>query len=106
MRKMNSIPPTWTELEEAGYVWESRTNCKYCGKEIEFWRSPAGRWIPVELAPEMGGARMLHTMLCPKIDRFQRQAVKEELEQDVKKLTNKRAGKDRYQRTQARLFKS
>lgn len=103
---MNPIPPTWTELEAAGYIWESRTTCKACAREIEWWRSPAGRWIPIELVAEMGGARMLHTMLCPKIDQFQKQAVKEELEQDVKKLTNKRAGKECYQRTQARLFKS
>jgi hypothetical protein len=102
---MNTIPPTWTELEEAGYVWQSRTTCKLCGKEIEWWRSPAGRWIPVERVQEVHGARMVHTMLCPNADQFQRQAVKEELKQDEKKLTRKRAGKERYRKTQARLFR-
>ncbi len=99
-----TIPPTWTELEEAGYVWQSRTTCKACGREMEWWVSPAGRWLALELAPEMGGARTLHTLLCPKAGQFQRQSVKTQLREDAKKLTNKRGNRERYRKTQARLF--
>lgn len=102
---MNTIPPTWKELEAAGYVWQSRTNCKNCGKEMEWWTSPAGRWIPVELVAEAGGKRMVHTMLCPKADQFQRQAVTEGFKSDEDNLSKKQKGKAKYRKEQTgRLF--
>lgn len=95
---MNTIPPTWKELEAAGFVWQSRTNCKNCGREMEWWKSPSGRWIPVELVAEAGGARMVHTMLCPKADQFQRQAVTDSFQEDEVKMSKKEREKARYRR--------
>jgi hypothetical protein len=95
-----SIPPTWKELEAAGYEWHSRTLCRGCGQEIEWWRTPSGRWMPIELVPEMGGQRMAHWGLCPKADEFRKQAIRSDAK--TVEISKKQEPKD----TQRKLFKS
>ena len=103
---MTTIPPTWTELEAAGYVFEYRTTCRGCGRQIEFWKTPSGRWMPVEICPEMGGQRMAHWGLCPKADEFRRQSVKVDTKQEESQMSKKQKAKAKQQRVPqtGRLF--
>jgi hypothetical protein len=61
---MSAFPPTWEEMHEAGYRFERRTRCRHCSKEIEWWTSPSGRWVPLDHAPEVGIFYVSHWIKC------------------------------------------
>lgn len=45
-----AFPKTDTELVAAGYKHEGTSKCTgpNCGKEIEWWRTPKGKRIPLD----------------------------------------------------------
>ena len=42
------FPRTDTELEAAGYEFENKATCRGCSAEIEWWRTPKGKAIPLD----------------------------------------------------------
>lgn len=64
---------THEELRADGYVYAytRRCNGQGCGAEIEFWKTPNGKWIP--LNPE---TLTPHHATCPDVDRFRRKKKK------------------------------
>lgn len=61
------FPKTETELRAAGYEppKEGSTHCRGCGAEIEFWRTPKGKIIPLD-----AGTLESHWATCPKAKDF------------------------------------
>lgn len=62
-----TFPKTTQEFKEAGYKFESKTHCRGCGAEIEFWLTPKGKHMPLDhdsLEP--------HWARCPKRQEFRK----------------------------------
>lgn len=43
------FPQNLDELVAAGYKFENDARCRYCPLRIEWWITPAGRKIPLEV---------------------------------------------------------
>lgn len=71
-------PATRKALYAAGYQREMHRParpCKVCGVRIEFWRTPDGKLMPVELDPHStpDAPRMLcHFATCPGAEKFRK----------------------------------
>lgn len=62
------FPKTETELRAAGYEPPMMsTKCTGCGAEIEFWRTPKGKQIPLD-----SGTLEPHWSTCPKAEHFRK----------------------------------
>lgn len=62
------FPKTETELRAAGYEPPKKpSKCRGCGAEIEFWRSPKGKLIPLH-----SGTLEPHFATCPKAKEFRK----------------------------------
>jgi hypothetical protein len=66
---MPSIWPYQTDgdLREAGYLFEGRARCRGCQAEIEWWRTPRGKAMPID-----PGTMQPHWATCPKADDFRK----------------------------------
>lgn len=64
---MSPFPRTEKELEAAGYVYENTGRCRACNQEIAWYRTPAGRRMPLE-----EGTMEPHWAKCPQADDFRR----------------------------------
>jgi len=42
------FPKTEMELEAAGYVFEGSGRCRACNQEIAWYRTPAGKRMPLD----------------------------------------------------------
>lgn len=60
-----AFPKTDTELTQQGYEFESKTRCRGCGAEIEFWLTPNGKHIPLD-----PGTLEPHWSTCPNAKDF------------------------------------
>lgn len=54
------FPRTDTGLTAQGYEFEGKTKCKSCHADIEFWRTPKGKHIPLD-----AGTLEPHWSTCP-----------------------------------------
>lgn len=62
------LPTTETGLREAGYEPpEKSSKCSSCKAEIEFWRTPKGRLIPLD-----AGTLVTHFSTCPNADKYRK----------------------------------
>lgn len=57
------------DLTKAGYKFERRRRCygRTCGAEIEEWRTPGGKMIPLD-----AGTLEPHFATCPDVEQFRR----------------------------------
>ncbi len=62
-----AFPTTETELKNQGYVYDNTAKCRGCGSEINWYRTPKGKMIPLD--PELTP----HWSTCPKADQFRRE---------------------------------
>ena len=62
------FPETITDLAQAGYRYESDAACRGCGARIEWWTSPAGKMMPMEV--DNDGNCETHWANCPKAKEF------------------------------------
>ncbi|HLH35993.1 MAG TPA: hypothetical protein VKX41_15075 [Alloacidobacterium sp.] len=44
-----AFPKTLEEMKSFGYRFEGHGNCSSCGAEIEWWTTPHGKKLPVNL---------------------------------------------------------
>lgn len=62
------FPTTEDGLRKAGYEPPNNsTRCQGCGAEIEFWRTPKGKLIPLD-----SGLLTPHWSTCPKARDFRK----------------------------------
>jgi hypothetical protein len=81
-------PKSRTELEELGWTFERRTRCKgeKCRKEIEFWKAPAGQWIPLEqIFKNDPNTLVRHHKFCTDVEQFKQSKQIEEPSPKLKK---------------------
>lgn len=62
-----TFPKTEIELEQAGYEYEGSGKCRACGQEIAWYRTPAGKRMPLE-----EGTLEPHWAKCPNAKDFRR----------------------------------
>ena len=63
------FPRTESELVKAGYEPpKAPSRCRGCGAEIEFWRTPKGKIIPLD-----AGTLEVHWSTCPQAEQFRSQ---------------------------------
>ncbi len=61
------FPQTEKELVLAGYRFEKLSICQGCRRDIEWWRTPAGKLMPLNL-----GTVVPHWSTCLKADQFRK----------------------------------
>ena len=66
------FPPTRDALVAGGYVFSNHARCKGCGQEIEWWTTPRGRKMPLNLMQEGSSAAASHFSDCPDEPLFRR----------------------------------
>ena len=69
-----NFPTTRKSLEEAGYEHTSNAHCRGCGAAMEFWSTPHGRSMPMDLMPQEDSPAISHFATCPEAPRFRRKA--------------------------------
>lgn len=68
-------PATRKALYAAGYgraMAIAARPCKRCGKRIEFWKTPAGGLMPLEVNPDKSGEMLCHFETCPHAAEFRK----------------------------------
>lgn len=69
-----AFPQTVNELNEAGYKYSNHSHCRGCGGLIQWWTTPNGKKIPLEVIRRRGESTMQsHFSSCPKASNFRRQ---------------------------------
>ncbi len=64
-------PKSRVQMEEDGYKFEGRTNCKACRSPIEWWRTTRGKVVPFNPRPNDAYAPMkAHMESCTGKDDF------------------------------------
>lgn len=66
---MSPFPSTLDELRSAGYRFDQYAHCRGCGAVIEWWYTPAGRKMPMDVH---GGKVESHFATCPKAAQFRK----------------------------------
>jgi hypothetical protein len=64
------FPETITELAGAGYRFENDGVCKGCHAKIEWWKSPRGKMLPMDVNGD--GSCKPHWTTCPKAADFRK----------------------------------
>jgi hypothetical protein len=65
-----AFPKTLDELRTAGYKFSVHSHCAGCGAVIEWWITPLGRKMPMDVTDS--GKAEAHWATCPKADRFRK----------------------------------
>lgn len=80
-----TFPATREELTHAGYSPSYTRPCKKCGEMLEFWSTPTGSFMPLEMN-RMTAKRIPHWQVCPFADEFRRK----EKDKDVEKKSEQK----------------
>lgn len=61
------FPRTVAEMTDAGYLYSNDSICRACGAAIEWWVTPRGKKLPVNL-----GTAKPHWATCPQAELFRK----------------------------------
>lgn len=64
------FPETTAELEAAGYKFLNDANCSGCGAAIQWWQTPKGKRMPMDV--DLDGNCESHFSTCPKSKDFRK----------------------------------
>jgi hypothetical protein len=64
------FPETTQELIAAGYKFDNDSHCSGCGASIEWWITPKGKRMPMDVG-ESGNVES-HFSTCPKAKQFRK----------------------------------
>ena len=64
------FPETIDELKAAGYKFLNDSNCRGCGFAIEWWETPKGKKMPMDVLAD--GTCESHWGTCPKAKEFRK----------------------------------
>lgn len=67
-----AFPKTRAEMEQYGYVRSAYTRCNGCNAPMEFWRTPAGKNMPMDVMPDPETPAVSHFSTCPKAKEFRK----------------------------------
>ncbi|HXP82603.1 MAG TPA: hypothetical protein VN976_22075 [Verrucomicrobiae bacterium] len=78
-----SLPTEIKALNMAGYGFEDVGTCSGCGAEIEWWKTPRGKKMPISVVPVyrvegdptstlLRHDRIPHFANCPKVKDFRK----------------------------------
>jgi hypothetical protein len=56
----------------SGYKFDNHSRCRGCKAEIEWWITPSGAKMPVDLMPTGNTPWTAHFSTCPKREDFKR----------------------------------
>lgn len=65
-----AFPTTLEELIAAGYGFKNHGTCRGCGADLEWWRSPRGRSMPMNPMHAGGDQAVAHWATCPQAESF------------------------------------
>lgn len=63
-----AFPETTSELVAAGYVFDNDANCRGCGVRVEWWITPRGKKMPMDV--NENGDCEPHWASCPNAKDF------------------------------------
>lgn len=66
------FPKTWDELIAAGYEWQNDAECRGCGAEIMWFKTPKGSNIPMNRMDRGSDPAVAHFSTCPEADSFRK----------------------------------
>jgi hypothetical protein len=75
-----AFPKNLSEMKPAGYKFESHARCKGCGEQIEWWSTPRGKKIPMNVMETGSHAAVAHWTTCSEAPLFRDEAKKKDLE--------------------------
>lgn len=64
------FPQTLDELRAAGYRFDSHSHCAGCNAVIEWWITPTGKRMPMDVTEE--DEVQAHWASCPKAHQFRK----------------------------------
>lgn len=64
------MPKTLSDLIIAGYTLQDSTVCKGCRRDIEFYRTRAGKLAPYDPMLTLDTAAVSHFATCPRPERI------------------------------------
>lgn len=67
-----AFPKTLDELKPAGYTFTGEGRCKGCGEEIEWWKTPSGKNLPLNPMERGISEAVAHWATCPDAARFRK----------------------------------
>jgi hypothetical protein len=65
-----AFPTTIEELVKAGYVFSNDGTCRGCGARIEWWTTPRGKKMPMDV--DADGNCASHWSTCPAVKDFRK----------------------------------
>jgi hypothetical protein len=65
-----AFPKAISELVTNGYKFEGNSNCKGCGRPIQWWLTPRERKMPLEV--DLDGNVEPHFATCPNVQEFRK----------------------------------
>ena len=63
------FPKNMAERIAAGYVLKRKSHCRGCGAAIEWWLTPRGKMMPLDV-----DTHEPHWSTCPKAQEFRRRS--------------------------------
>lgn len=67
-----AYPQTFDEMKSAGYRFDNHARCRGCGQEIEWWITPRGKKLPMNLMAESGSPAVAHFSTCVEAPLFRK----------------------------------
>lgn len=70
------FPPTHRELVEVGYTLTGLGQCRGCEADIEWWKTPEDKFIPMNRMLDENSEVVSHWATCPKANQFRKEERK------------------------------
>lgn len=67
-----AFPKTFDEMTPAGYVFEGDGVCRGCGDDIEWWKTPTGKKIPMNRMSSGSSPATAHFTTCSDAGSFRK----------------------------------
>lgn len=64
------FPQTFAAMQAAGYRFENHAKCRGCKADIEWWITPKGKKMPMDLMPKDDSLAVPHWSSCPEAGQF------------------------------------
>lgn len=66
------FPATREAMEAEGYLRGCYSRCRGCNRPMEFWRTPAGKMIPMDPMDQPDSEAVSHFATCPNATQFRK----------------------------------
>lgn len=67
-----AFPKTLDEMKGAGYSFDNSAICRGCGDDIEWWITPSGKKIPMNIMERGVSSAIAHWSTCSEADSFRK----------------------------------